>query len=185
MIEIKNDPTARDVRIFGLLWLLFFGGLGAVAWWKPQGLIGAAIFLGAAWLISLIFNRENRRLQLLGVLIPLLLGSTGFAVQSGFGLNRVLILLGAVGLLGALAIWLVPALGRRLYVGWMLAAAPVGWTISHLVLGAVFFLVLFPIGLVMRLAGRDPMHRKFDRNARSYWIRRDGRPEPARYFRQF
>jgi len=185
MIEIKTDPTAREVRIFGLLWLLFFGGVCVVAWWKPGGLVGAGIFLTVAWLISLIFNRSDRRLQLLGILLPLLLGSTGVAVESGIALNHVLAVVGGVGILGALAIWVAPALGRRLFVGWMLAAAPVGWTISHLVLGAVFYLVLFPIGWVMRLVGRDPMQRTFDREARSYWIEREGRSEPARYFRQF
>ena len=185
MIEIKTDPTPSEIRVFGLLWVIFFAGVGAVAWWKPAGLIGAAIFLSTAWLISLIFNRSDRRIQLLGVLIPLLLGSTGFAVENGIALNRVLMVLGGIGVLGALAIWLIPALGRRLYVGWMLAAAPAGWTISHLVLGAVFFLVIFPIGWVMRLVGRDPMQRKLDRKARSYWIKRDGQNEPARYFRQF
>ena len=115
----------------------------------------------------------------------MLLGSTGAAVENGVALDRVLAVVGAIGVLGALAIWVAPTLGRRLYVGWMLAAAPVGWTISHLVLGAVFYLVLFPIGWVMRLVGRDPLHRTFDREARSYWIERDGRSEPARYFRQF
>jgi len=185
MIEIKADPTPREVRVFGLLWLLFFGGVCAVAWWKPGGLVGAGIFLGAAWLISLIFNGADRRLQLPGILLPLLLGSVGAARGSGIALNLVLGVVGGCGLLGALAIWLAPGLGRRLYVGWMLAAAPVGWTISHMVLGAVFYLVLFPIGWIMRLVGRDPMQRRFDREARSYWIERDGRREPARYFRQF
>ena len=185
MIEIKTDPTAREVRIFGLLWLLFFGGVGAVAWWKPGGLIGAGSFLAVAWLISLIFNNSDRRLQVLGVLLPVLLGSTGAAVEYGVPLNRVLAIVGGIGVLGALLIWVAPALGRRLYVGWMLAAAPAGWTISHLVLGAVFFLVLFPIGWIMRMVGHDPMQRTFDREAPSYWIERDSRSEPARYFRQF
>jgi hypothetical protein len=185
MIEIKTDPTPREVRIFGLLWLIFFAGIGAVAWWKPEGLVGAGVFLAVAWLISLIFNGNDRPRQLLGLFLPLLLGCTGWAVESGLPLARVLQMLAAIGVLGALAIWIVPALGRRIYVFWMLAAAPIGWTISHLVLAAVFFLVLFPIGLGMRLVGRDPMQRTFDREARSYWIKRDGQSEPARYFRQF
>jgi hypothetical protein len=67
----------------------------------------------------------------------------------------------------------------------MLAALPIGWTISHLVLGAVYYLVLTPIGLVMRLLGRDPMQRRFDRSAKSYWIERTPRTDPSRHFRQF
>ena len=37
----------------------------------------------------------------------------------------------AVGGAGALLIWIAPGAGRQLYVGWMLAAVPIGWTISH------------------------------------------------------
>ena len=160
-------------------------GVGAVAWWKPQGLIGAAFILGAAWIISLLFNPANRRMQLLGLVFPTLFGATGWAVTSGFPLNNVLGVLGGIGVLGALAIWAAPALGRQLYIGWMYAAQPAGWTISHVVLGIVYYLVLTPIGLLLRLAGRDPLQRRFDREATSYWIKREAPADAARYFRQF
>ncbi|WP_204840879.1 hypothetical protein [Saccharothrix algeriensis] len=38
-----------------------------------------------------------------------------------------------------------------------------------LLLGALYFLVVTPIGLVARLV-RDPMARRWDENAQSYWI---------------
>jgi len=185
MIEIKTDPTPREVRVFGLLWIGFFAAIAGVAWWKPQGLVGAATILGAAWLISLIFNPAKKSTQLLGALLPAMFGGIGVSVRSGVPISSVFWAIGAVGIVGALAIWALPALGKRIFVGWMLASAPIGWTISHAVLGAVFYLVLFPIGLAMRLVGRDPMQRRFDRQAKSYWIKREGRVEPARYFRQF
>ena len=47
MIEIKKDVSAREIRFFGLLWLVFLGGLGALAIWKPGGLIGAALGVAA------------------------------------------------------------------------------------------------------------------------------------------
>ena len=70
-------------------------------------------------------------------------------------------------------------------MGWMLAAVPIGWTISHLVLGIVFFAVVTPIGLLMRLLGRDPMDRRFDPNAKTYWAQRLPVGATDRYFRQF
>ena len=45
--------------------------------------------------------------------------------------------------------------------------------------------VLTPIGLVMRWSGRDPMRRRFEREAKSYWVVRKRDEEPSRYFRQF
>ena len=54
--------------------------------------------------------------------------------------------------------------------------------------GAVmmFFLVITPIGLVMRLTGKDFLARRFDRAATSYWVRRDPPgPAPETMQRQF
>jgi hypothetical protein len=61
---------------------------------------------------------------------------------------------------------------RPIYVGWMKFAFLLGWVNTRLVLGLFFYLVLTPVGLIMRLFGRDPLHRKFDRKAASYWEKR-------------
>ncbi|NBC14464.1 MAG: sxtJ, partial [Gammaproteobacteria bacterium] len=47
---------------------------------------------------------------------------------------------------------------------------------APLVLGLVFFLLFLPIGLVMRLAGHDPMRRKLDPDAATYRV--PSRPQP-------
>jgi hypothetical protein len=181
----EGDPTRREVRRFGLWWIVFFAVVAAVAAWRPQGLVVGAGVLGAAWVASLVLNPEPRRRQLAGVLLPGLFGATGGAVLAGVRLQLVLAILGAAALGGALATWSSAAIGRRIYVGWMIAALPLGWSVSHLVLAAVYFLVLTPIGLVMRAAGRDPLHRRFERQARSYWVKRESKIPMSRYFRQF
>ena len=78
-----------------------------------------------------------------------------------------------------------PSLLRPVYVVWMLAVLPIGWTVSHLAMAAIYYLVVTPIGLMMRLCGRDPMHRRFDRAVRSYWRTRPPEGQKGRYFRQF
>ncbi|RBP50866.1 hypothetical protein [Arenicella xantha] len=40
-------------------------------------------------------------------------------------------------------------------------------------MGLVFFGTVLPTGLIMRLLGKDPMHRKLDPAADSYWIARE------------
>ena len=79
----------------------------------------------------------------------------------------------------------IPAVGRYTYVVWMVAAFPIGWTISHLVLAAVYYLLITPIGLFMRLIGRDPIGRTFDQQQQSYWHTRKKQDDLTRYFRQF
>jgi len=185
MIDINTNPTPREVRVFGGLCLLFFGAVGAVVLWRPAGLLGAATILGGAWLVSLLFNGEKRLRQLSGVLLPGLFAFAGGAVALGVDAWSVASSLWAVGVLAAAMVWISGEAGRRLYVGWMLAALPIGWTLSHLVLGVVYYLVLTPIGLVMKLTGHDPMKRRFDPSAVSYWIERTPRSDPSRHFRQF
>ena len=46
------------------------------------------------------------------------------------------------------------------YQGWMRLGLVLGWINSHLILGAVFLLVLQPIAAVMRLTGYDPLRKK-------------------------
>ena len=65
-----------------------------------------------------------------------------------------------------------------------IAAYPIGWVVSHVLMIAIWFLVLTPIGVFMRAAGRDPLARGFGRTAATYWVRRKDAP-PERYLRQY
>jgi len=186
MVEVNFNPSSRDLRIFGLLVMAFFGLIGGIVLWRPEGLLGAATILGAAWIVSLLLNPANRGRQLLGVLLPGLFAAFGGAVVR-FGVDpwRVATIAWTVGGVAALLVWIAPALGRKLYVGWMLAAVPIGWTLTHVILGLIYYLVLTPIGLLMRLVGKDPMRRRLERDASSYWIERDEAESSERYFKQF
>jgi hypothetical protein len=65
--------------------------------------------------------------------------------------------------------------------GWLLHAI-----VSPLVLGILFYGCITPIGLLMRLAGKDPMRRKFEPAAKSYWIVREPPgPAPETFRNQF
>ncbi|MBW2313560.1 MAG: hypothetical protein JRH10_05150, partial [Deltaproteobacteria bacterium] len=47
------------------------------------------------------------------------------------------------------------------------------------------FLIIGPIGVVMRLAGHDPLNRKLEPDAASYWTPAEPMPPRERYFKQF
>lgn len=49
---------------------------------------------------------------------------------------------------------------------------------NPIVMGLMYFVVLTPAGLLMRLFGKDPLHRRIDPSAATYWIVRDP-PGPA------
>ncbi|HYN09270.1 MAG TPA: SxtJ family membrane protein [Vicinamibacterales bacterium] len=86
----------------------------------------------------------------------------------------------AVGLVGVVQ----PAAIRWIYSGWMIAVFPIGWTISRLMLAALFYLVFTPVALVFRLIRRDALHLR-RQNARSHWTPKAGATSVDQYFRQF
>ena len=48
-----------------------------------------------------------------------------------------------------------------------------GKIISPLIMGFIFFLVVTPIGIIMRLLGKDVLNLKYNKN-KSYWIEKTG-----------
>jgi hypothetical protein len=76
-----------------------------------------------------------------------------------------------------------PAL-RALYLGLSYATYPIGLVVSHVVLALVYYLALAPIGLTMRLFRNDPLTRRFDRDAKTYWRTREAARPAKDYFNQ-
>ena len=48
-----------------------------------------------------------------------------------------------------------------------------GKIISPIIMGIIFFLVVTPIGIIMRLLGKDLLNLKYNKE-KSYWIEKDG-----------
>lgn len=210
MIDIKINPTARDLKIFGAMWLVFFIILGKIAFSTEHALLYAALFTGTCFLISIALNNDfPKKTQLLGLIIPLTLltiwgfdkaaaasGNAELAKVHSWSLWKlhlegngaqwlVFFAVAAIGVLGGIAIFASKTLGAAIYRTWMFAALPIGWTISHVILGIVFFLVLTPIGLIMRAIGKDSMGKAFDPKATTYWVPHAKAESNKRYFQQF
>ncbi len=82
--------------------------------------------------------------------------------------------------------WLAPSFMRLVFLGMSYAAWPIGFVVSHVVLALVYYLVMTPIGVVMRLFGYDPMTRITDPIGAGFWVERSGKGRgPESYFRQF
>jgi len=80
-----------------------------------------------------------------------------------------------------------PRVLRLIYIGWMSLAFLLGFVVSNILLTLFFYLVVTPIGLLARLAGKDFLNRKLDAQTKSYWIMR-GRSSPEQkknYDQQF
>ena len=85
----------------------------------------------------------------------------------------------AVGALFLAAGLWAPAVLRPLNRVWFLFGLALNKVVNPLVMGLLFYLTITPIGLVMRLLGKDLLHRRFDPQEKSYWIeRRPPGPKP-------
>ncbi len=82
---------------------------------------------------------------------------------------------------------LIGPLFREIYSFWLAFSVILGYFVSRILLTIIFFIVITPMALISRVLGKDPMERKLDRKAVSYWTRREPEEESTieRYEKQF
>ena len=56
---------------------------------------------------------------------------------------------------------------------WFKIGIFLGNLVAPIVMGIIFFLVVTPIGLIMKIIGKDLLQKKYDKKKKSYWIKRD------------
>jgi Saxitoxin biosynthesis operon protein SxtJ len=83
--------------------------------------------------------------------------------------------LGFGGLLVSLGL-LAPAVLDPLFKVWMKVGHVLGWINTRIILGILFYGLITPMGLVMRLFGWDAMRRMLVRDAQTYRVVRQPRP---------
>ena len=96
----------------------------------------------------------------------------------GAGLMAAGVVLGVSGLIKPR--WL-----RPIFVGWMVLAFPIGWTVSLCVLSLMFYGILTPLALALRLRGRDLLRRRKPEPDASLWTPVEPVKNVQSYFRQF
>lgn len=106
-----------------------------------------------------------------------------FAAWRGKGITTVSLVLWGVGLFLAMAAF-VPVLGRMVYLGVYLPTSIIGYVVSHIILTMMFFLVITPVGLILRLMGKDPLQQRRPKHKRG-WTPIKGIKDEDSYYRQF
>ncbi len=88
------------------------------------------------------------------------------------------ITVGPIGLLRPQAI-------RLVYTGCMVVTFPIGWVVSRVMLGLLFYLVFTPIGLLFRMMGRDALQLRSGSDQASFWAPKAMPSDMRNYLRQF
>jgi hypothetical protein len=128
-------------------------------------------------------QKELRNFAIIALIASLLIACLLYVLKGVKIQWAVIIIVAGFGIF--LSSFVSPKLTRIIYLGLILVTFPIGWTISMILLTAIYFLLITPLGLFFRLLGRDSLCRKFDPAAKSYWLARRQPESLDRYFHQY
>ncbi len=69
--------------------------------------------------------------------------------------------------------WIRPGTLRPVFAVWMSFAIILGFIVTRIILGVIFFIIFSPVGLVFRLINKDHLDEALDPEASSYWRKRE------------
>jgi len=98
--------------------------------------------------------------------------------MAGLTLALIAVAFGVPGL-----IW--PSLLRWIFVGATVLVFPVGWMVSLVLLLVLYYLIISPIAVLMRICGRDWLQRKPAPGKNSFWVPKRSPADVRSYFRQY
>jgi hypothetical protein len=97
--------------------------------------------------------------------------------------GRALVFAFLAAVLGPLGL-IRPSAIRPVFATAIAVTSPIGWVVSRVLLGVIFYAVFTPIALLFRLKGRDTLHRRRNANASTYWQPRQQSSDPLKYLHQ-
>jgi hypothetical protein len=136
-------------------------------------------------LIEINWNPEKQELRKFGLIAIVVLGAVSILLRFVFKVETAL---PTVIFIAGLCIFIVSLIStkatRIIYLAMTLAALPIGLVINVILMGVFYFLILTPLGLFFKAIGRDVLNRRFEAQAKTYWIKRQQNKTPQSYFHQ-
>jgi Kef-type K+ transport system membrane component KefB len=77
-----------------------------------------------------------------------------------------------------LIIWALihPSSLSSVYNLWMKIGHVLGWVNTRIILVLIFYMLFFPIAIILKILGKDPLQKKLDRELSSYRIKSPPQP---------
>ncbi len=128
---------------------------------------------------------SGRELAWFGLVMLALFGAIGAMLLWRAGSMTAASIVWSVGAGLVVLFYCVRPLRLPIYLAWMFAVYPIGWLLSHVLMGVIYFLLITPTAFVMRLFRVDPLKRRLDADAPTYWEDLPPETDRSRYFSQF
>lgn len=82
--------------------------------------------------------------------------------------------------------FILPIVLKPFYMVWMIFAVVLGWFMTKMILSLLFYIIITPIGLFLKIVGKDLLHLKDQKYKKSYWnIRNSEEEKNQNYEKQF
>lgn len=127
----------------------------------------------------------NRVLRQFALAWLVVVGALGVNQWLFRGNTRLGIVLLAVAVVVGTAGLLRPQAVRWIFVVSSIAAFPVGWAVSQVMLLILFVIVISPVALLFKITGRDRLGRKRMPERQTYWNSKTPTADVRRYLRQY
>jgi hypothetical protein len=135
--------------------------------------------------VDIDLHPRDRVLRQFAVAWLVIVGSLGVNHWLSRGNVRVGVVLLAVAMVVGTAGVLRPQAIRWIFVVASIAAFPVGWVVSQLMLLMIFAVVITPVALLFKIIGRDRLWRKRTPERKTYWKPKTPTHDVRRYLRQY
>ncbi|MGB0599804.1 MAG: hypothetical protein ACPGLY_24230 [Rubripirellula sp.] len=92
--------------------------------------------------------------------------------------------LAMIGILLLIIGLIAPRMLKPVFLLLSLVASPIGMILGELSMLVIYFAIVFPIGLLLRMLHRVPLELNFDRDQESYWTSKECAKDVTNYYRQ-
>ena len=78
----------------------------------------------------------------------------------------------SLGLVAISLALVTPKSLKPVYIIFTKIAHAIGWFNTRLILILIYFVIVTPMAILLKISGKDPLNRKIDKNEKSCWIKR-------------
>ncbi len=91
-----------------------------------------------------------------------------------------------LGMTSLILAFFFQSLMKPVYIVFMKVAHILGWINTRILLGIIYYIIITPIGVIMKVFGKDLLDKRIKPDKGSYWVKREKIEfDKSRYEKQF